>query len=63
MQDAAPFRVPVEVRAETKDASPTTVNLQGRERTTHIDCAEAPSSVALDPNVHLLAELSMRRAE
>ncbi len=62
-QDTAPFRVPVEVRAETENASPTTVNLQSRERTARIDCAEAPSSVALDPNVHLLAELSMNRAE
>ena len=62
-QDAAPFRVPVEVKAEGENASPATINLQGRERTTRIDCAEAPSSVALDPNVQLLAELSMRRAE
>ncbi|MFB6232599.1 MAG: M1 family metallopeptidase [Salinibacter sp.] len=62
-QDAAPFRVPVEVRVETENTSLTTINLQGRKRTTRIDCAEAPSSVTLDPNVHLLAERSMSRAE
>ncbi len=62
-QDEPPFRVSVEVAVESAGSSTATVVLRDRERQTRIDCPQAPSSVMLDPDTRLLAELTMTRGE
>lgn len=62
-QDAAPFRTSVEVQVNERSSHTTTISLRDREKVTQIDCAQRPSSVTLDPNTRLLAELSMTRAQ
>ena len=62
-QDEPPFDVPVDVAFETGSRSVTTVSMQGRTETARVRCSRAPSSVTLDPDTQLLAELSMMRGE
>lgn len=62
-QDAVPFQTSVEVQVNERSSHTTTISLRGREKVTQIDCAQRPSSVTLDPNTRLLAELSMTRAQ
>jgi aminopeptidase N len=63
-QEEPPFQVPVEIRAGGDGSEvATTVQMDGREVTARFDCAEAPSTVTLDPHTWLLAELSLSRAE
>ena len=63
MQEEPPFHVPVEVAFGDKPRHTTTLFLRDQEEQTRVECAQAPSSVTLDPNTGLLAELSMHRAE
>ncbi|WP_103020071.1 M1 family metallopeptidase [Salinibacter altiplanensis] len=62
-QDEPPFEVPVEVAVGDAPSRTTTLFLQGRDAQARVDCPHVPSSVRLDPNTDLLAELSMRRAD
>jgi len=62
-QDAAPFRVPVEVALEGTAVGTTTLVMNGRRQQTRVDCPQAPTAVSLDPRTRLLAELSMTRAK
>ncbi|WP_263835375.1 M1 family metallopeptidase [Salinibacter sp.] len=62
-QDEPPFVVPVPVALGESPSRTTTLFMRGREAQSRVDCPQAPSSVTLDPNTDLLAELSMRRAQ
>ncbi len=62
-QDEPPFVVPVPVALGESPSRTTTLFMRGREAQSRVDCPQAPSSVTLDPNIDLLAELSMRRAQ
>ncbi|MFP4228787.1 MAG: M1 family metallopeptidase [Salinivenus sp.] len=63
-QDAAPFRVPVQVAMAFDDGSKdSTVSLRERERTARLACPTPPESMTLDPHTEVLAELSIDRAE
>jgi aminopeptidase N len=62
-QEAAPFRVPVEVAVGADRRRTTTLMMNGRTAQTRVDCSQAPTSVTLDPHTRLLAELSLTRAE
>ena len=62
-QDEPPFEVPVQVALGESPSRTTTLFMRGREAQSRVDCPRAPSSVTLDPNTDLLAELSMRRAQ
>lgn len=62
-QNEPPFYVPVEVAFGEESRDTTTLFLRTREEQTRVDCAQAPTSVTLDPNTELLAELSMTRGE
>ncbi|MFB6247736.1 MAG: M1 family metallopeptidase [Salinibacter sp.] len=62
-QSGAPFRVPVDVGLQGASSSTTTVFMDGETTEERIDCPQAPSSVVLDPQTRLLAELSITRAE
>ena len=61
-QDEAPFEVPVDVALKTDSQNTTTLMMRDRTAQTRIDCAQVPSSVTIDPNVRLLGEFSMKRA-
>jgi len=62
-QEEPPFEVPVEVAFGDTPMQTTTLFLSDREEQARVDCPQAPSSVTLDPNTELLAELLIRRAE
>jgi aminopeptidase N len=62
-QDAAPFRVPVDVTRDGAADPPTTLLLRNRERTARLSCPTAPEALVLDPATRVLAELSMARAD
>ncbi|MEF8815975.1 MAG: M1 family metallopeptidase [Salinibacter sp.] len=62
-QDAPPFEAPVQVAFGESPSRTTTLFMRGREAQSRVDCPGAPSSVTIDPNTDLLAELSMRRAD
>ncbi len=62
-QDEPPFVVPVPVALGESPSRTTTLFMRGREAQSRVDCPQAPSSVTLDPNTDLLAELLMRRAQ
>jgi aminopeptidase N len=62
-QEEPPFEVPVEVAFGDEPMQTTTLFLRGREEQSRVDCPQSPSTVTLDPNTDLLAELSIRRAE
>jgi aminopeptidase N len=60
-QAAAPFEAPVEVALRGPVSQTTTLFMTGRTAEARVPCAEAPSTVTLDPRTRLLAELSMTR--
>jgi aminopeptidase N len=60
-QDAAPFEVPVEVALRGAASQTTTLFMTGRTAEARVPCADAPTTVRLDPRTRLLAELSMVR--
>ncbi len=62
-QNEPPFHVPVEMAFGEESRDTTTLVLRAREEQTRVDCAQAPTTVTLDPNTELLAELSMTREE
>jgi len=62
-QEEPPFRAPVEVAKTVSSEQTATFTLQHRERTVRMDCSEAPSGLTLDPNIEVLAEWSMERAD
>jgi aminopeptidase N len=62
-QTEPPFEVPVEVALEGAQTRTTTLLMRDRDEQSRVDCAQAPSSVTLDPTTELLAEFSMRPAE
>jgi aminopeptidase N len=62
-QAGAPFRVPVDVALRGERQRTTTLMMRGRTAQTRVDCAQAPSSVTLDPFTRLLGEFSVERGE
>ncbi|HKL89134.1 MAG TPA: M1 family metallopeptidase [Salinibacter sp.] len=62
-QDAAPYQVPVDVGLTNERQRTTTLVMRDRETQARIDCAQAPSSVTLDPFTRLLGTFSIERAE
>ncbi len=62
-QQGEPFRVPVEVEVNADRGQAATLVLRDREGRVRFDCPQAPTSVTLDPDINLLAETSIERAE
>ena len=58
-QEEPLFDVPVEVAIENGSRSTTTISMRSRTEEARVDCPQAPASVSLDPDIQLLAELSM----
>lgn len=62
-QNEAPFRIPLDLTIQGSSSSMLSVHLQDRTEQVRLDCAEAPSSIVLDPNTRLLAEFSMTHSK
>lgn len=62
-QQQEAFRVPVEVAVNAGQGQTATLVLRDRRGSVRFNCSQAPSSVILDPDMNLLAETSMERAE
>ena len=62
-QDAPPFEVAVDVAIDTEPQRTTTVFMRDGAGQARVTCAEAPSSVTLDPQTRLLGEFSMERSD
>jgi aminopeptidase N len=63
VQDAPPFEVAVDVRLSTDTPAVRTLDLTQREQTFRVRCEDPPAQVVLDPNIRLLAEMSMQEAD
>jgi len=59
-QEGAPFHVPVEVRIGSDRGRTETLDVTKREQTFPVDCRRPPAEMTLDPNVQLLADLTLR---
>ncbi|MFB6272629.1 MAG: M1 family metallopeptidase [Salinibacter sp.] len=57
------FTVPVEVAVGKRSTATTTISMDSRTEKARMQCPQAPSSVTLDPDTQLLAELSMTREQ
>ena len=56
IQEAPPFRVPLDIQVEGADAESRTVELRGRQTTSELPCPTPPAQLRIDPNVRLLGE-------
>lgn len=63
IQEEPPFDVSVDISLQNNQVQTTTIFMQDREVQENIACSQAPSSLSLDPQARLLAELSMVREE
>jgi aminopeptidase N len=56
VQEAPPFRIPLDVQVGGADAEIRTVDLRGRQSTSELPCPTPPAQLRVDPRVRLLGE-------